>query len=178
MNWIDWTIVGLIGFAAVRGFMRGFIVEVCSLVGLVLGIWGGIHLNDRVAQALGMDPQKEALSFLVTLGIIVLLVHLLGRLVTKAVDAAQLGIPNKLAGAALGALRKAFVLSVLLNIAFAKHESSWAPSLGTQRASGLFAPLRAFAPTLVPAIGESKWVKQAIETVKGEVGKVTGEGAH
>ena len=90
MNWIDWAIIGLLGFAAVRGFMRGFIVEVCSLVGLVLGIWGGIHLNDKVAQLLGMDPAKEALSFLATLAIIMLLVHLIGRMLTTAVDAAQL----------------------------------------------------------------------------------------
>jgi membrane protein required for colicin V production len=173
MNWIDWAIIGLIGFAAVRGFMRGFIVEVCSLLGLLLGIWGGIHLNDKVAKWLGMNPEKEALSFLVTLAIILLLVHVIGRMLTKAVDAAQLSLPNKLGGTLLGAVRKAFVLSVLLNIAFAKHESSWVPSLGTQKASGLFAPLRAFALTIVPAIGESKWVKRAFEKVKEEVGKET-----
>ncbi|MBK9760944.1 MAG: CvpA family protein [Flavobacteriales bacterium] len=172
MNWIDWAIIGLLGFAAVRGFMRGFIVEVCSLVGLVLGIWGGIHLNDKVAQLLGMDPAKEALSFLATLAIIMLLVHLIGRMLTTAVDAAQLSLPNKLGGTLFGLVRKAFVLSVLLNIAFATRDSTWVPSVGTQQASVLFSPLRAFAPMVVPALKETKWVKGAIEKVKAEVGKV------
>lgn len=175
MNWIDWAILILLGVAAIRGFMRGFIVELAGLVALVLGIWGGIRLNDQVAVWLGLDPAKEALSFLVTMALIMLAVHLLGRLITKLVDAAELGIPNKLAGMALAVFRKAFVISVLLNIAFAKHESSWAPSLGTQQASTFFAPLRAFAPLLLPALGETKWVKQAIDQVKEEVEKAQAE---
>ncbi len=169
MNWIDWAILLLLGIAAVRGFIRGFIVELAGLVALVLGIWGGIHLNDQVAVWLGLDPSKEALTFLVTMALIMLAVHLMGRLITKLVDAAQLGIPNKLAGMALGVFRKAFVISVLLNIAFAKQESVWAPSLGTQKESTFFAPLRAFAPIILPALGEAKWVKQAIDQVKEEV---------
>ena len=171
MNWIDWAIIILLGIAAIRGFMRGFIVELAGLVALVLGIWGGIRFNEKVAVWLGLDPSKEALSFLVTMALIMLAVHLMGRLITKLVDAAQLGIPNKLAGMALGVFRKAFVIGVLLNIAFAKHDSSWAPSLGTQQESKFFAPLRAFAPIIVPALGESKWVKQAIDQVKEEVEK-------
>jgi hypothetical protein len=35
-----------------------------------------------------------------------------------------------------------------------------------------FAPLRAFAPIIVPALGETTWVKQAIDQVKEEVEKV------
>lgn len=169
MNWIDYAIIALIGFAAVRGFMRGFIIEVCGLLGLVLGIWGAIHFNGHVARWLGLGTDKEAIAFLLTVLIILVLVHLLGRVLTKVIDIAQLSLPNKVAGTLFGALRKAFVLSVLLNVLYAKHQSAWAPSLDVQQKSVLFEPLRAVAPAIIPALGESKWVKRAVEQVKEEV---------
>lgn len=173
MNWIDWTIIALIGFAAVRGFMRGFIIEVCGLLGVVLGIWGALHFSGRVAEWLGLGTDKEAIAFLLTVIIILVAVHLIGRALTQVVDMAQLSLPNKVAGTLFGALRKAFVLSVLLNILFAKHDSAWAPSLEVQKESVLFKPLRAFAPLIIPALGETKWVKKAFDDLKTEVEKAT-----
>ncbi len=35
-----------------------------------------------------------------------------------------------------------------------------------------FAPLRAFAPIILPALGDTTWVKQANDQVKEEVEKV------
>jgi membrane protein required for colicin V production len=169
MNWIDYAIIALIGFAAVRGFMRGFIIEVCGLLGLVLGIWGAIHFNGLVAGWLGLGTDKEAIAFLITVLIILVLVYLLGRALTKVVDIVQLSLPNKVAGTFFGALRKAFVLSVVLNVLYAKHQSAWAPSLEAQQKSVLFEPLRAFAPAIIPALGESKWGKKAIDQVKEEL---------
>ncbi len=175
MNWIDYAIIALVLFAAVHGFMRGFIIEVCGLLGLVLGIWGAIHFNDRVAQWLGLGTDRETISFLITVIIILVLVNLLGRALTKVIDIAQLSLPNKVAGTLFGAVRKVFVLSVVLNILFAKHDSAWAPSLEAQRRSVLFEPLRAVAPAIIPALGRTKWVKKAIEDVKREVSGSLGD---
>ena len=175
MNWIDYTLLALIGFAAVRGFMKGLVREVCGLVGLILGIWGAIHFNHKVAAWLGLQQQNEAVSFLVTLVLIVLALHFIGIALTKVIDVAQLSIPNKLGGLVFGAVRKVFLLSVVLNVLFAKHNSAWAPSLEVQKESALFGPLRAFAPMLIPALGETKWVKKALDDLKAEVEKVSPE---
>ncbi len=166
MNWLDYTIIALLVFAAVRGFMRGFIIEVCGLLGLVLGIWGAVHFNVQVAEWLGLGPDKEAVSFLVTVVGILVAVSLIGRALTKVVDVAQLSLPNKVAGLFFGVLRKVFVLSVVLNILFAKHLSAWAPSSEVQERSLVFGPLRAFAPAIFPALGETKWVKKALEDLR------------
>lgn len=175
MNWIDWAIIALIGFAAIRGFMRGFIIEVCGLLGVVLGIWGAIHFSGRVAQWLGLGTDKETIAFLLTVLLILVLVHLIGRALTKVVDIAQLSLPNKVAGTVFGALRKAFVLSALFNILFATNGSVWAPSLQVQEKSVLCGPLRTFAPIIIPALGETKWVKKALDELKTEVEKVTND---
>lgn len=175
MNWLDWVLLALFAFAAVQGFMHGFVRELASLVAWVAGIWAGIHLNDTVAGWFGLDPGQEAVSFLVTFLLVLAAVNLLGRALTTAIDVAQLSLPNKVAGVAFAVVRKAFVLSVLLNILFAKEEASWTPDRRTREGSALYAPVRAFAPLLVPALGETKWVKKALERVEKEVQEATAD---
>ena len=142
MNWLDYALLLSVGLAAMRGFMTGFILELCGVVGLVLGVWGAIHVNGRVALWFGLEERHEALSFLVTVLLILVALHVLGVALTKLVDAAQLGLPNKLGGALLGSLRAAFLLSVFLNILLAKQDSGWVPPLETMRNSVLIPPLR------------------------------------
>lgn len=163
MNWLDWLLLGMIAMAAVRGFMRGLVLELCGLVALVVGIWGGIHLNDRVAVRLGLDPANEAVAFLVTLAAIVALVHLLGHLLTKLLEAAQLELPNRVGGLLFGALRSAFLLSVVLNVLLATHRAAWTPDAEVLDGSRLFRPLRALAPAVLPDLAASKWLAQALD---------------
>jgi membrane protein required for colicin V production len=110
------------------------------------------------------------MAFLLTFALIIVAVALIGRALTTVVDIAQLSLPNKVAGTLFGVMRKTFVLSVVLNILFAAHQRAWAPSLDMQQDSVMFGPIRAIAPTIVPALGETKWVKRALEDLEREVG--------
>ena len=166
MNWLDWTLLTILAFAAVRGFMRGFVVEVASLVAVIAGIWVAVRFNAKVAGWVGLDPEHEVLSFVITFLAVLLAVHLLAKVITKAMDLAMLGLPNKVAGTFFGALRSAFILSVLLNILMTKVEMTGAVSSTPLEGSTLYPPLRAFAPMVVPALGETKWVKRALDAVK------------
>ena len=166
MNWLDWTLLVLLAAAAVRGFFRGFVVELASLVALVLGIWAASHYNARVAAWLELDPQHEVVSFVITFIGVLVLVHLLARVVTKAMDLAQLGLPNKVAGLLFGVLRAAFVLSVALNLLLARAEVSGLVPQEAMKGSALYGPLRAFAPMIVPALGDTRWVRDVVEAVK------------
>ena len=102
MNWLDWTLLALVTFAAIKGFSRGFIVEICSLLALVLGIWAGIHFSDRVAEAIGLETKSSAVAFLVTF-LIVLVGHEphLSSLLADALGGAGEAVPFKKGGAAL-----------------------------------------------------------------------------
>ncbi|MBP8822147.1 MAG: CvpA family protein [Flavobacteriales bacterium] len=170
MNWLDWLLVAVLVAAAVQGFFRGFVVEVASLLALVLGIWVAVRYNASVAEWIGLDPRKEVISFLVTFIGVLLVVHLLAKALTKALDLAMLALPNKVAGLLFGALRAAFMLSVVLNMLSAHARTSSLVSGDALIGSTLFTPLRAFAPLIVPALGETKWVKNAMDAVQG-VGK-------
>lgn len=169
MNWIDYVLLGLLGLAAVQGFMKGFVREFCGLIGLALGIWLAVHLGDKIAGWVGMEGTNKAVAFLAVVIAVVVLLHLVGWLLTKVLDAAQMGLPNKLGGALLGAVRQAFLLSVVLNVLFVKQGSAWAPSAATQADSAVSAPLRAFAPAIVPALRESKWLKDALREAEDAI---------
>jgi membrane protein required for colicin V production len=172
MNWLDWAMVALLGLAGVQGFRRGFIVELASLIALALGIWAAVHVSDRVAAAVGIDAENVALAFLVTFLGVLLAVHLLARFLTTLIDLAQLGLPNKLAGVVFGVLRSAFTLSIALNLLVGYTEGAMPPS-EARTTSTLYPPVRAFAPLLIPALGDTKWVQWAVEEVKEQVGAVT-----
>lgn len=172
MTWIDIALVALLLFAAVRGFMRGFIIEVCSMIGIVLGIWGAIHLNDHVAGWLGLDPSREAVSFLITLVVILVLVHLIGKALTTVVDIAQLSVPNKIAGLFIAVLRKAFVLSVVLNLLLSPQRNDVLPTIPVPPEAILVEPLKAFAPLIIPALRSSKWMDRTLDELKEELNQV------
>jgi len=169
MNWLDWLIVVLLCLGAFKGFSRGLIVEMAALVALVLGIWAGIHFSDRVVEMIGLGPKNAAVAFLITFVVVLVAVHLLAKLLTTMIDIAQLGLPNKLAGVLFGALRKLFTISVVLNL-LAGYSAEAQPSDVVREGSKLYAPVRAFAPLLVPVLGETKWVQRAMDVVKEEVG--------
>ncbi|MBK8340377.1 MAG: CvpA family protein [Flavobacteriales bacterium] len=172
MNWLDWAILIMLGLAAVQGFSRGFIVELASLVALVAGIWAATHFSSSVAAAIGLDPAKEILAFVVTFLLVLIGVHLLARFLTTLLDAAELGLPNKLSGIFFGVLRSAFTLSIALNLVLGYSKGDTPPK-HVQEGSQFFEPLRAFAPLIIPALAETKWVHQVMEDVKEEAELLT-----
>jgi membrane protein required for colicin V production len=174
MNWLDWIVLAAVAYAAVKGFSRGLVVELASLVALVAGIWAAAHFSDRFASAVGIDPENTALAFLLTFVAVLIGVHVLARFLTTLIDIAQLGFPNKLAGIVFGMLRSAFGLSIALNLVVGYSEGAMPPEQ-VREGSQLYAPVRAFAPIVVPMLGETKWVMDAVDLVKDEVGGLSRE---
>ncbi|MBK9176313.1 MAG: CvpA family protein [Flavobacteriales bacterium] len=171
MNWLDIVLFLVLAGAAWKGFRRGFLIELASLLGLVLGIWVGVHFSDRVTAALDLEVKHAAVAFLITFVLVLLLVLLLGHLLTKLMDIAQLSLPNKVAGIAFGVLRSAFALSIALNLLLGFSDGAFPPEQ-VRKGSSLFSPMRSFAPMVVPQLEETKWlkqVKQAAEELMLEV---------
>jgi len=157
LSTIDIVLAALLLFGLVRGFIKGLFVEITSLVALALGLYGAIHfsyfasnfLSTRVAWS---EKYIQITSFAITFVIIVLLISLSGKLLTKIADAAALGILNKIFGAVFGAAKIALILSVVL-IVFSKlnrtlpfvKQDSLANSI-------LYNPVKNLAPLLFPSI--------------------------
>lgn len=119
MNGIDIVLGGLILFGVVRGFMKGFFVEVASLMALILGIYGAIHFSyiaggyfsERVDWS---ENYINLIAFAITFVVIVIVIALAGKMLTKIANFAALGILNRLFGAVFGGLKTALILGIIL----------------------------------------------------------------
>ena len=157
MNVFDIIIASLLLFGFVRGLMKGLFVEVASLVALVAGVYGAIHfsyfLGDWLKNSLDWSEQYITLvAFAGTFVIIIVVIALLGKILTKIADFASLGILNKILGGVFGALKIGLILSVVFiffgrmndTIPFVKKESL--------EQSILYKPVKKIAPMIFPSI--------------------------
>ncbi|MDR1860416.1 MAG: CvpA family protein [Bacteroidales bacterium] len=159
MNYID-IIIGIVLLAAaVRGFRKGLIHEVATLVAIVLGIWGALHFSDLTADWLrntfGWDFKLlNWVAYLVTFLIIVVLIYYFGKLIDSIVKAAKLSFINKILGLLFSLLKSALIISALLFVyeGFDPEGRIIAPE--TREESYIYTPLRNFAPAVLPFIKE------------------------
>ena len=159
MNWVDAIIVVILILSLVMGFINGLVKEVASLVALILGIWGAIRFSAFTAEKLydyfDMTGRYVGIiAFLITFGIIVVIIHFIGILADKVVNAAALGFVNRILGIVFGLLKSILIMSVffvILNAVDARR--SFLPK-ETIEQSRFYNTISDIAPAIFPIIGE------------------------
>ena len=119
MSFLDILLGLLLLYGLWKGLKNGLFVEIASIIALVAGIYGAIHFSyyaaDYLSQNMEWDERYISIAaFAITFIIIVLVVHLLGKFLTRIADFAMLGLLNKIAGGLFGALKVAVILGALL----------------------------------------------------------------
>ncbi|CAL2106563.1 membrane protein required for colicin V production [Tenacibaculum sp. 190524A02b] len=157
MGTFDIIIAALLLFGFVRGLMKGLFVEVASLVALVAGVYGAIHfsyfIGDWLKNSVSWDEKYISLAaFAGTFVVIIIVIALLGKVLTKIADFASLGVLNKILGGVFGALKIGLILSVLF-IFFGKMNNT-IPFVSQESLdeSILYKPVKKIAPTIFPSI--------------------------
>ena len=115
---IDIVLAVILVWSLWRGFRKGFIVKIASLIALIAGIFAGFHGSDGLGQWLHdeLDWPESVLSltaFILAFILVVIGVHILAKMIEKIVDLSSLGLVNKLAGMALGFIQMVCLLSIL-----------------------------------------------------------------
>ena len=91
-------------------------------------------------------------AFAITFVLILIGVSILGRILTKVANFAALGILSKVAGAAFGLLKFAFIASAIIMILNPFNKTLNIISQETLNSSILFEPVADFAPKVLPKI--------------------------
>jgi len=157
MNYLDIALSVILLFGLIRGFLKGFFVEVTSLVALAAGIYVAINfsffignfLADRVNWG---ERYVQIAAFVITFVVVVLFISLLGKILTTIAESASLGIVNKIFGAVFGFLKFGLILSIVLivfatitnTVHFVKQENL--------SSSILYKPVKKLAPIIFPSI--------------------------
>jgi membrane protein required for colicin V production len=165
---IDIPIAIIIIWGAYKGFTKGFIVQMATLIAIIIGIWGAVKFSGFTTEVLFKNTESNyipIISFAVTFIIIIIAIHLLARLLDKLIKSIDLNIFNRILGIAFGILKNAFIVSIILLVMNRIDENiSFLPEEEKEK-SLLYVPLSNFAPTVLPYLHLDK-LKKRIEKEK------------
>ena len=160
MTVFDIVLASFLVLGFISGFIKGLFSEIASLVAVILGIYVAIHfsyyaedfLSDSI---LGWSSRtNKIVGYIITFLGVVLLVIFIGKVLTKLVDIAALGLGNKLLGGFFGVLKIALIFSFIF--VFMDKIKSKIPFITekVKEESVLYEPIKIMAPTLFPSIIE------------------------
>jgi len=155
MNGLDWTFVVLLFLLGIRCMAKGFVAEILSMAGLIVGILAALLFyrpagDFFVSRGLSAKPEglPEVLGFISAFLVAFLAMKLVGRLVSEGVEAAELGGIDRILGLALG-LAEGLILVCLVIVAMSLLEPSFKSFPGY---SGLLRNSY-FARAILPIVG-------------------------
>ena len=109
MNLLDVVIIACMVFLIVRGIFRGFIREIGSLAGVILGIWLASlyepQMTDFLKPFLPSGNFLPLISFALIFLVVLVLCNVVGWLLKKLVKKIFLGWADRTLGAALAVLK-------------------------------------------------------------------------
>lgn len=105
--------------AITRGYRKGLIVALFSIIAFIVGLAAALKLSAAVALRLqdnitGISRWLPVISFALVFLVIVLVVHLIAKLIQKSFELAMLGWANRAGGILLYILLYAIIYSIFL----------------------------------------------------------------
>ncbi|MDP2160263.1 MAG: CvpA family protein [Flavobacterium sp.] len=118
---MDFAIGILLIIGLYQGIKNGLFVEIASIISFILGVFIAIKFSYVVKSFLedfvSWNPQTvQITSFVITLILVVVGVHLLAKIFTKIASFAFLGWINKLAGGIFSVLKTALLIGIVLHL--------------------------------------------------------------
>ncbi len=169
MNYLDIIIAIILLLFGVKGFSKGLIIEVVTLLAFAVGIYGAMHFSDFTAEHLKefmeINPKYlNTTAFVLTFILLVILVNIIGRMVTKLIQAMNLGFFNKLGGAVFGMAKGVLLCSIMVMV------------LNNFQLLGIVKPEVREQSKLYPYIEETvPYVYRGFDLVKGYVNDLQNE---
>ncbi|MCH2229035.1 MAG: CvpA family protein [Crocinitomicaceae bacterium] len=160
MNFIDFIFMGLLIYAAWRGFKKGFIIELFSFLALFIGLYAGIHFSDVASNSLknAFNVSSEylpAISFTIVFLIIGALVYFGGKALEKVVSVVQLSLANKFLGVFFSMLKMTFVFGGIILLMESYDEKGDFISEKTKKVSLVYYPVKKIVTVSIPAFERS-----------------------
>lgn len=152
---IDLIFAVLIVLAAIKGFQRGLIVAVFSLLAFIIGLAAAIKLSAVAAGYIGKsvsvsDQWLPVISFAVVFFVVVLLVRWGAALIEKTVQFSMLGWVNRLGGILFFAILYITILSII--IFYAENLKLLKPE--TINSSFTYSFLQPWGPKVIESFGK------------------------
>ena len=166
---IDLIFAVIIILAILKGYKRGLIVGLFSLVAVIIGLAAAIKLSTVAAEYIGSSINISQqwlpiISFIIVFVIVVLLIRLGANAIEKAVEVVTLGWLNKLGGILLYVAIYTIVFSVLLF--YAEEMKLLKPE--TIHQSAVYTFVQPWGPKTINTVGD---IIPVFKNMFGELGQ-------
>ncbi len=135
LNLFDWLLIAILAYSTITAFLRGIVLEIFSLLGLIAGILIASWSYQRLSTPLGtllnhvftLPPSTwNIISFLLIVLGVMLLAGLAARLIRRTAHTIGLGFFDRLLGALFGLFRGCLIgVSILMAAAAFLPQSEW-----------------------------------------------------
>jgi membrane protein required for colicin V production len=130
MSLFDWFLVAILVYSTVMAFMRGIILELFAIGGLIAGIlfasWNYGHVAIYLERLITTPAAAEIVAFLLIVVVVMVLSTLLGKALNRTAHAIGLGFFDRLLGAVFGLGRGClFGVAIMMAIAAFWPHATW-----------------------------------------------------
>jgi membrane protein required for colicin V production len=130
MNLFDWFLLAILAWSIIMAFMRGIILELFSIGGLITGIliasWNYTHIAELLERLIKTPATAQIIAFLLIIIGVMVLSTLLGKALNRTAHAIGLGFFDRLLGAVFGLARGGlFGVAILMAVAAFRPHSTW-----------------------------------------------------
>lgn len=166
MNGVDWIVGIVAGLAVWNGWRRGAIVQLCSLIGIVLGIWLAWRTGAAVGGWMGLDERiARPAGFVTVLLLTIVSVALAARVMRKLSRAAGLGALDVVLGIVFALAKYLLILSVLFRAFDRIDADRRLVSARTLDHSIAYRPVMRFSEAVLPFVS---WAEERISAERTE----------
>lgn len=171
MNFIDIIIIVPLIYAAWRGFKKGLVIEIFTLLALLVGIYAGIHFSDWTSDLIIQNFKIEGrylpvVAFTLTFLAVGAMVFFAGKVIERMLKLVSLSLLNKLLGLFLGIVKMTYILSILIVLLETYDERGNFINKELKEESLLYYPVEAVATYTIPAVKQSSiWLENNISQV-------------
>ncbi len=115
MYWLDIVLAIPMAWFVYKGFKKGIIFELSSLIGLVVGIYCSVKFSKYVSTLIGIEGEYSILvAFFVTFIAVYLLSLFLGKCTEGLIKLMKMSVLNNILGSIFGLIKCVCVLSVVM----------------------------------------------------------------
>jgi membrane protein required for colicin V production len=128
MEILDILLILPLLYGAWKGFQKGFIMELFTILALVVGLYAAFNFSDKFSKQMEFGKETHsympAISFIVLFLLVGAMVYFGGKALEQVLKIAQLSAFNKVVGATLGVFKWLYLTACILVflVSFDKEE--------------------------------------------------------
>lgn len=161
MTILDIFLLLPLAYGAWRGFKKGLIIEIFTLLAIIVGIYVAVHFSDNLSLKIIENVGEQysatpAISFSLIFLAVGAMIYFGGIALEKVVKAVNLSVMNRMFGLIFGLIKALYLTSILLVTYESYDPNGKLISLENREKALLYSPIKYTSIKTIPFLSESR----------------------